>query len=121
MLNTTRRATLRQLSTQLHSSWTVARYLSSLAVLEQQNGKLNSSSQAAVAAAQRLGGSVTAFVAGTGAKSVAQEAAKIKGIEKVIFVENPAYDKVRYVSLVVPLPFELNSNLGRAWPRTFPL
>jgi electron transfer flavoprotein alpha subunit len=77
-----------------------ARCLSSLAILEQRNGKLNSSSQAAVAAAQRLGGPVTAFVAGTGAKLVAEEAAKIKGIEKVIFVENPAYDKVCWLALL---------------------
>ena len=104
MLNTTRNTALRRLNAQLQSSRipasvsrhaAFARCLSSLAVLEQQNGKLNSSSQAAVAAAQRLGGTVTAFVAGTGAKSVAEEAAKIKGIDKVIFVENPAYDKVR--------------------------
>jgi electron transfer flavoprotein alpha subunit len=67
-----------------------------LAILEQRGGKLNSSSQAAVAAAQRLGGTVTAFVAGNGAKLVAEEAAKIKGLGRVIFVENPTYDKVGY-------------------------
>lgn len=103
MLYTTRNAILRQFNAQLHSSRipasfarraAFARCLSSLAILEQQAGKLNSSSQAAVAAAQRLGGTVTALVAGNGAKLVAEEAAKYKGIERVIFVENPAYDKV---------------------------
>jgi electron transfer flavoprotein alpha subunit len=63
-------------------------------VLEQRDGKLNVSSLAAVSAGQKLGGSVTAFVAGSGVKSVADEAAKVKGIEKIIYVENGAYDKV---------------------------
>jgi electron transfer flavoprotein alpha subunit len=89
--------------------------------LEQQNGKLSSSSQAAVAAAQRLGGTVTAFVAGTGAKSVAEEAAKIKGIEKVIFVENPAYDKVRWPCFPSRPSLTCVPTLVRACLRTFPL
>lgn len=73
----------------------LARLLSTLAVLEQRNGKLQPSSLAAIAAAQKLGGSVTGFVAGSGVKgSAAVEAAKIKGLEKVIAVENDAYEKV---------------------------
>jgi electron transfer flavoprotein alpha subunit len=63
-------------------------------VLEKKDGKLNVSSLAAVAAGEKLGGSVTAFVAGSGVRSVAEEAAKVKGIEKIIYVENGAYDKV---------------------------
>lgn len=51
------------------------------------------SSLAAVTAGTRLGGSVTGFIAGSGAKAVANEAATIQGIEKVIYVENDAYDK----------------------------
>ena len=73
----------------------LARLLSTLALLEQREGKLNVSSLAAVTAAQKLGGSVTSFVAGSGAKAVADEAAKVKGIDKVIYVGNRAYDKVR--------------------------
>jgi hypothetical protein len=38
---------------------------------------------------------VTAFVAGSGAKSAAEQAAKMKGIEKILYVENSAYDRVR--------------------------
>lgn len=72
-----------------------ARLLSSLAVLEQRDGKLQNSSLAAIAAAQKLGGSVTAFIAGNGVKgSSAAEAAKIKGLEKVVAVDNEAYEKV---------------------------
>lgn len=72
---------------------TLQRLLSTLAVLEQREGKLNMSSLASISAAQKLGGSVHGFVAGSNVKSVADEAAKVKGLEKVIFVDNSAYDK----------------------------
>jgi hypothetical protein len=43
-----------------------------------------------------LGGSVTGFVAGDGVKSsAAAEAAKIKGLDKVVAVDNAAYERVR--------------------------
>lgn len=73
-----------------------SRLLSTLAVLEQREGKLQSPSLAAIAAAQKLGGPVTGFVAGSGIKgTAAAEAAKVKGVEKVLAVENDAYEKVR--------------------------
>lgn len=81
----------------------IPRLLSTLAVLEQREGKLNVSSLAAVAAAQKLGGSVTGFVAGSGTKAVAEEVAKVKGLEKVVFVDNGAYDKVCFALMQVPL------------------
>lgn len=71
-----------------------ARRLSSLAILEQREGKLQIASLSAVTAAQKLGGSVTGFVAGSGLKPVAAEAAKVKGLDRIIVVENEAYDKV---------------------------
>jgi electron transfer flavoprotein alpha subunit len=71
----------------------LARLLSSLAVLEQRDGKLNHGSLGAVTAAQKLGGSITGFVAGGNIKAVAEEAAKVSGIEKIIAVENVAYEK----------------------------
>jgi electron transfer flavoprotein alpha subunit len=49
---------------------------------------------AAITAGTKLGGSITAFIAGSGVKSAADEAAKSKGVEKVIYVENGAYDRV---------------------------
>ncbi|KAK5256082.1 Electron transfer flavoprotein alpha-subunit, partial [Cryomyces antarcticus] len=51
------------------------------------------SSLAAVTAGMKLGGSVTGFVAGSNIKAVAEEVAKVEGLEKVIYVENGAYDK----------------------------
>ena len=71
-----------------------ARLLSSLALLEQRDGKLQNASLSAVTAAQKLGGSVTGFVAGGGMQGVAEEAARVKGIDKVIVIENGSYDKV---------------------------
>ena len=71
-----------------------ARLLSSLAVLEQREGKLNHASLGAITAAQKLGGSITGFIAGSGVRSIAEEAAKVKGIEKIIAIDNGAYDKV---------------------------
>ena len=74
-------------------SSSLPRLLSTLAILEQRDGKLNTGSLGAVTAGQKLAGSVHGFIAGKGAKSVAQEAAKIKGLEKVLVVENEAYDR----------------------------
>ena len=73
----------------------LARFLSTLAVLEQRDGKINSSSLGAVTAVQKLGGSITGFVAGSNVKPIADEASKVKGMEKVIMVENEAYDRVQ--------------------------
>ena len=102
MFSAARHSVLRQARTQLRLSQPTAlpqysafaRLLSTLAVLEQKDGKLNIASLAAVTAGEKLGGSITAFVAGSGVKSVAEEAAKVKGVEKIIYVENRAYDKV---------------------------
>lgn len=76
----------------------LARLLSSLAVLEHREGKLQTGSLGSITAAKKVGGSITAFIAGSGAKSVAEEAAKVDGLEKIITVENAAYDKVVSIS-----------------------
>ena len=84
-----------RLRTSPASSSAYSRLLSTLAILEQKDGKLQGSSLSAIAAANKLGGSVTGFVAGAGVKAgAAAEAAKIKGPEKILAVENGAYDKV---------------------------
>lgn len=69
------------------------RLVSSLALLEQRDGKLNESSLAAVSAAQKLGGSITGFLAGKKDIPV-DEAAKIKGLKTLVYVRNEAYDRV---------------------------
>lgn len=103
MLSATRGPILRQAQSRLRPSRlfngqrqpAIARLLSSLAILEQREGKLDNASLSAVSAAQKVGGPVTGFVAGSAARSVAEEAAKVKGLEKIIMIENGAYDKVR--------------------------
>ncbi len=70
------------------------RFLSSLAVLEQRDGKLNHGSLSAITAAKKLGGTVHGFVAGANIRSVAEEAAKVVGVEKIIAVDSAAYEKV---------------------------
>lgn len=70
------------------------RLLSTLAILEQKDGQLNLSSLSAFTAAQKLGGTIHGFVAGSSIKGVAAEAAKVDGVEKIITVENGAYEKV---------------------------
>ncbi|KAF2279206.1 electron transfer flavo protein-like protein subunit alpha [Westerdykella ornata] len=95
------RSVLRQARTQFRLSQptvvpqysAIARLLSTLAVLEQRDGKLSVQSLATVAAGQKIGGSVTGLVAGSGAKAVAEAAAKVKGVEKIIYIENGAYDR----------------------------
>ena len=51
------------------------------------------SSLASISAAQKLGGSIHGFIAGANIKAVAEEAAKIEGLEKVVFVDNADYDR----------------------------
>ncbi|KAK5628361.1 hypothetical protein RRF57_004076 [Xylaria bambusicola] len=86
------------------SQSTLQRLLSSLAILEQREGQLNHGSLSAITAAKKIGGSVHGFVAGSSIKSVAEEAAKVEGVEKIIAVDNAAYDKglpENFASLVV--------------------
>ena len=100
MISIACRSSLRQAKPHLHLSRAselssgLTRLLSSLAVLEQKDGKLLAGSLGAVTAAQKLGGSITGFLAGSNIKSAAESAARVQGIEKVIAVDNVAYDKV---------------------------
>lgn len=71
--------------------WT--RLLSSLAVLEQKDGKLNQNALRAITAAQQLGGPVTGIVAGGNIQELAKEISEIQGIQKILVVDNPAYEK----------------------------
>lgn len=82
-------------SRSLIPSASLRRLLSSLAVLEQRDGKLNHGSLSAITAAKKLGGPIHAFVAGGDIGPVAQEAAKVDGVEKIVAVNNAAYEKVR--------------------------
>lgn len=75
------------------SKYSRSNALSTLAILEQRDGQLNQGSLSAVTAGVKLGGSVHAFLAGSGVSTAAEQAAKVNGLEKIITVENGAYDK----------------------------
>lgn len=86
------RTALRAARTQSRTSF-LQRLASTLAILEQREGGLNSASLGAVTAGQQIGGSIHGFVAGKNVKDVAEQAAKVKGLEKIIMVENEAYER----------------------------
>lgn len=99
MLSVARRTVLRQARGGLArpafttTPCSLQRLLSSLAVLEQRDGKLNAGSLSTVTAAKKLGGSIHAIVAGASARGAAEEAAKVEGLEKILVVESSAYEK----------------------------
>ena len=76
-----------------------ARFLSSIAVLERRGDQLQSSCLSAITAAQKVGGPVTGVIAGSNVKVVAAAAARVKGLDKVLVIENGDYDKVGDTSL----------------------
>ncbi|ROW05496.1 hypothetical protein VSDG_00204 [Cytospora chrysosperma] len=69
------------------------RLASTLAVLEQREGKLNNGSLSAISAAKKIGGPIHGFIAGSSIKAVAEEAATADGVDKIVAVDNGAYDK----------------------------
>ena len=115
MLSQVSRSVLRQARPQFRaqSLSQLQRLLSTLAVLEQNNGVLNMGSLSAVTAAKKLGGPITAFVAGGNIKSVAEAAAKVEGVEKVVSVDNSAYDRVS--TLLLLQGGNINSNCAPTW------
>lgn len=102
MFSFTRNTLLRQARSQLllnarHPASTsppYARLASTLAILEQKDGKILPACQQVVAAAKAFGGPVVGIIAGKDVKSAADEAAKIEGLDKVIAIDNADYEKV---------------------------
>ena len=56
------------------------------------NNKLNDATRKALTAAKAMGGGVHVLVAGTGCQSVADAAAKMDGVEKVLLADAPQYE-----------------------------
>ncbi|WP_343595051.1 FAD-binding protein [Acinetobacter sp.] len=63
-----------------------------LVIAEHDNQTLNSATLNVVAAAQKIGGDITVLVAGAGAQAVADAAAKVAGVSKVLLDDNAAYE-----------------------------
>ena len=62
-----------------------------LVVAEHENGALAPSTLNTVAAASRIGGDIHVLVAGQGVAAVADAAAKVAGVAKVLLADNAAY------------------------------
>lgn len=62
-----------------------------LVIAEHENGALAGATLNTVAAAQKIGGDVHLLVAGQGVSAVAEAAAKVAGVAKVLVADNAAY------------------------------
>ena len=65
--------------------------MSILVIAEHDNVSIKTATLNAVTAAARIGGEIHLLVAGKGCAAVADEAAKIAGVAKVLVAENPLY------------------------------
>jgi len=65
--------------------------MATLLIAEHDNANLNPATAKALTAAAALGGDVDVLVAGEGAKAVADAAAKLSGVKKVLLADNAAY------------------------------
>lgn len=65
--------------------------MSILVIAEHDNKALNAATLNVVAAAQKIGGDITVLVAGSNAQAVADQAAKVAGVSKVLLVDDAAY------------------------------
>ncbi len=65
--------------------------MSTLVVADHDNQNLNAATRVVMAAAEQIGGDVDLLVAGENCRSVAEEAAKVPGVRKVLLADNAAY------------------------------
>lgn len=65
--------------------------MSILVIAEHDNKALNGATLNVVAAAQKIGGDIIVLVAGSGAQAVADQAAQVAGVSKVLLADNAAY------------------------------
>ena len=66
--------------------------MSTLVIAEHDNSSLNPATLNAVTAAQAMGAEIDILVAGANCGSVAEEAAKVAGVGKVLVADNAAYE-----------------------------
>ena len=77
--------------------------MSVLVYAEHDNQNLKAETLKTVAAAQKMGGDITILVAGHNCQAVAEQAAKVNGVSKVLVADNAAYEHqlAENVSLLV--------------------
>jgi len=88
-----------------------------LVIAEHDNASLNDATRAVVTAAKGLGGDIHVLVAGSGAGSVVEAAAKIEGVAKVLHAEADTFAKPTAEALdalVTPLMAEYDAVLAAA-------
>lgn len=83
--------------------------MSLLVIAEHDNSQLNVATLSSVAAAQAIGGDIDLLVAGESCQAVAEQAANIPGIAKVMVADNAAYGKF-LAENVAPLIAEVGGN-----------
>ena len=66
--------------------------MTNLVIAEHDNGQLKAATLSAVAAATAIGGDIHILVAGNGAQAVADEAAKVAGVSKVLLADGAALE-----------------------------
>jgi electron transfer flavoprotein alpha subunit len=66
--------------------------MTTLLLAEHDNKSLKDATNKALTAAKQMGGDVHVLVAGSGAKAVADAAAKLDGVAKVLLADAPAYE-----------------------------
>lgn len=82
-----------------------------LVYAEHDNAELKSATLATVTAASQIDGDVHVLVAGSGVSAVAEQAAKIAGVAKVLVADNAIYAN-QLAENVAPLVVELSSAYG---------
>ena len=83
--------------------------MSILVIAEHDNASLKGATLSTITAAQAIGGDIEVLVAGAGCQAVADEAAKVTGVSKVLLADNAAYEH-QLPEAVAPLIAELGKN-----------
>lgn len=83
--------------------------MANLVIAEHDNSSLKPATYSTVTAAAEIGGDIDILVAGAGCQAVADAAAKISGVNKVILADNACYEH-QLPESVAPLIAELGGN-----------
>ena len=91
--------------------------MTTLLIAEHDNNNISDSARKAITAAKEIGETVDILVAGKDCNSVADEAAKISGVNKVLICDNEIYSKhlaEPYADLIVSLASNYNTFIAPA-------
>ena len=91
--------------------------MTTLLIAEHDNNNISDSVRKAITAAKEIGETVDILVAGKDCNSVADEAAKISGVNKVLICDNDIYSKhlaEPYADLIVSLASNYNTFIAPA-------